>query len=83
MPTCLQRADMSDGRSLFQRTEHRGHAALHVDAVVGVADRGVEVGEQLCVLTDPPGEFVDPSGQGGDVDGLVGPFSIPFAAPAC
>ena len=74
---------MSAGLRLVERGDHRGHAAVHVDAVVGVADRGVEIGEQVRVLADHPGELADPAGQRGDVDVSGRSFSIPTAVPAC
>ena len=39
-----------------QRRHHRGEAAVHVDAVVGVADRGVQLGEVVGLVGDGAGD---------------------------
>jgi len=38
-----------------QRAEHRGEAAVQVDAVIGVADRRVQLGQVITVGLDDPG----------------------------
>ena len=60
MPTFLHSAAMSGGGTRRPARHHRGHAAIHVDAVVGVADRRVEIGEELGVVTDHAGELPNP-----------------------
>jgi hypothetical protein len=44
----------------FQRAEDGGEAAGQVDAVVGVADRCVQLGEVVAVGLDDPGGRDDP-----------------------
>ena len=45
MPTVLNSAPMSPRGSRVELAEHGLQAAVHVDAVVGIADRRVELGQ--------------------------------------
>ncbi len=60
MPTLVNSAAAVVGLGLVERGDGRLHPAIHVGAVVGVADRGVEIGQLVPVLGDEPGELADP-----------------------
>jgi hypothetical protein len=47
---------------------HRCEAPVHVDAVIGIADLGVELGQLRLALVDPPREQVDETDQIGGRD---------------
>ncbi len=53
------------------RSPHLVHAALHVDAVVGVADGGVQFGEQIFLLFDPRGVQASQCRKLGQCDGVT------------
>ncbi len=59
------------GRALVELAEHGLQAAVHVDAVVGVADRRVERRELVAALGDRPGEGAQPGVDPGGVDRLA------------
>ena len=52
MPTSLNSSSAVAGGRVVELVEHRLHPAVHVDAVVGVADGRVELGELAPVLRD-------------------------------
>ena len=56
-------------RRVVEGGDHGRHPAIHVGAVVGVTDRGVELGEELLVVADDPSELAHPTIQGNYVDG--------------
>ena len=64
-----------------ERLERLAHPAVHVRAVVAVADRGVETNELLTVLAHLAGEAVHPVDDAVPVDRHCSMY--PSAAPAC
>jgi hypothetical protein len=68
MPDLLEQGSAVRRRSLLERRHDGRHPAVQVGAVVGVADRGVELGQLVPVLLDEPGELADPAAQRRHVD---------------